>query len=179
MVKAKAIMRDLIYIFINYFVNYIPCWYIRKIIYKLFGMKIGKGTRINMKCIIMSPWKIEIGNSTMVNEFVLLDGRGHLKIGNSCSVSMWSILYTASHKSYSATFEYTTAPVKVGDCCWLGTRSVIMPGSDIKDRTILSVNSVWKGETCEGGIYTGNPASLLKMRAVEENYEQDIVSFFK
>lgn len=179
MIKLKAFFRDIIYIFLNYIVAYIPCWHIRKLFYVLAGMKIGKKSRINMKCIVMSPWNIVIGNSTMINEFVLLDGRGHLKIGNACSVSMWSILYTASHKSYSPTFEYTSAPVRVGDCCWLGTRSVIMPGSEIKDRTIISVNSVWKGETCESGIYAGNPATLLKMRAVNDNYEHHIVAFFK
>lgn len=69
---------NLIYIFVNYFVNYIPVWTIRKLIYRCVGMKIGKGTRINMRCVILAPWKIRIGENTMINEYTLLDGRGGL-----------------------------------------------------------------------------------------------------
>lgn len=53
----KLFAINLIYVFVNYFVNYIPVWTIRKLIYRCLGMKIGTGTRINMGCVIMAHGK--------------------------------------------------------------------------------------------------------------------------
>lgn len=175
----KIFARDIIYIFLNYVVNYIPCWNIRKLFYILMGLKIGKGSRICMKCIIMSPWNISIGANTMINEYVLLDGRGGLTIGDSCSISMWAILYTASHYSDSNEFQYYSKETKLGNCCWIGTRAVIMPGSVIRDRTIISVNSVFKGISDENAIYVGNPAKHVKVRKINENYDLINQNFLK
>lgn len=58
----------------------------QKIFYIMFGMKIGKGSRINMRCIIMNTWNIVIGNNSIINEYTLIDGRGGVIIGNNCSV---------------------------------------------------------------------------------------------
>lgn len=177
--KIKTVIRDLIYIFINYIVAYIPCWYIRKFFYCLFGMRIGNGSRICMKCTIMSPWKIQIGKNTMINEYVLLDGRGGLYIGDSCSISMWAIIYTASHLSSSERFQYYSRETRLGNCCWIGARGVIMPGALLADRSIISVNSCFKGESEVNGIYAGNPATLKRYRLLDENFDLKNCNYFK
>lgn len=166
----KSFFGAIIYIFTNYFVAYIPCWHIRKLFYILMGMKIGKSSRINMKVIVWYPWKIRIGEHTIVNEFTLLDGRGGLDIGDSCSLAMWSIVYTASHYSSSESFQYYTKKTTIGNCCWICARAIILPGSKLNDRTIISAGSVFAGESEQAGIYCGNPANKVKERNVLENY---------
>ena len=74
--RIKTAIRDLLYVFTNYIVAYIPIWTLRKLLYIVLGMKIGKGSRICMKCVIMSPWKIQVGRNTMINEYCIIDGRG-------------------------------------------------------------------------------------------------------
>ena len=170
----KTFVCNFIYIFTNCFINSIPFWGIRKFFYRLLGMKIGKGSRINMHCIVMSPWKITIGKHTMINDYVLLDGRGILTIGNNTNISMYSVIYTGTHKSYSDSFEYYTKETKIKDCCWIGTRSVIMPGSVISDLVIIGVQSVFKGVAESNGIYVGNPAILVKYRNLNKKYVKDL-----
>ena len=167
----KMLLCNLYYIFLNYFVAYIPSWTVRKFFYRCFGMKVGKGSRINMRCVVMAPWRIRIGENTMINEYVLLDGRGGITIGNSCSISMWSVLYSASHYLNSQDFQYYKKPTQIGDCCWLGTRSVIMPGSKLSKGSVVSVNSVFKGVTEKNGVYIGNPAVLQRKRNLEKEYD--------
>ena len=179
MKHLRAIAGSLVYIFLNYLVAYIPCWHIRKLFYLLFGMKIGKGSRINMKCTVWDPWKIRIGKDTIINEWALLDGRGGLEIGDSTSVAMWAIIYTASHYASSPEFEYFTRPTKIGDCCWICARVVILPGSVLADRTIVSANSVYKGKSEESGIYAGVPATFVRHRAVEDNYVRSWVTHLR
>lgn len=166
----KSIFGAIIYIFTNYIVAYIPCWHIRKLFYIILGMKIGKGSRLNMKVIVWYPWKISMGSHTVVNEYTLLDGRGGLSIGDSCSLSMWSVVYTASHYSNSDCFQYYTKRTEIGDCCWICARSIILPGSKLQDRTIITAGSIYKGESEEAGVYCGNPAVLIRKRELQENY---------
>ena len=157
LVALKNILYDLGYMFTNYFVAYIPSWIIRKSLYRLLGMHIGKGSRINMRCIIMAPYRICIGENTIINEFCLLDGRGGLTIGNNTSISMYAKIYTATHKSYSEEFEYIT-------------NAVVMPGSIVEDFNIISVNSVFKGKTKPNEMWRGNPATYFKNRDVKSKY---------
>lgn len=175
----KSLCRDLLYVFINYIVAYIPFWTIRKALYSAVGMHIGKGSRIMMRCIVMAPWRIKIGDNTMINEYVLLDGRGGLTIESSVSISAYTLIYTGTHKSFSPTFEYASKPVSISNCCWLGARSVIMPGSDLQRGTIVSVNSVFKGSSEPNGIYDGIPARLVRYRDINTEYNLKNIYFFR
>ena len=171
--NIKSFAGALIYIFTNYFVANIPCWHLRKFFYLLFGMKIGKGSRLNMKVLVWAPWKIQIGEDTVVNEYALLDGRGGLSIGNGTAIAMWATRYSSSHYSDSDTFEYYTKPTVIGNCCWICARSIILPGSEILDRAIIGANSVFKGKTEAAGIYVGNPCQFIRRRKVENNYRRE------
>lgn len=62
------IKGDLVYFILNSFVCYIPFWFIRKFLYKLFGLKILNDSRIAIKTIVISPKKISIGKRTIINE---------------------------------------------------------------------------------------------------------------
>lgn len=98
MILIKRFVDAVLYIFYNYIVAYIPSWTLRKCFYILGGMKIGKGSRIYMKCKVRSPWNIRIGNNTIINEECYLDGRGSLIIGNNVSISYYTVIITASHE---------------------------------------------------------------------------------
>ena len=100
------IHNDVEYIVLNYFVAYIPLWTVRKILYSIFGMKIGKKSRIAMRVVVLNPRAIEIGERNVINEFVLLDGRSGLKIGSDNSISMYVKIYSGTHDSNSNTFAY-------------------------------------------------------------------------
>lgn len=169
----KSFIGALTYIFSNYFICNIPCWHIRKLLYQLLGMKIGKNTRINMKVLVWDPWKISIGDDTIINEYAFLDGRGGLLIGDNTSIAMWVVIYSSSHYSDSPTFEYYTKPTSIGNCCWVCARSIILPGSSIADRVIIGANTVFKGDAHEQEIYSGNPCKLVKNRKVKENYHRE------
>ncbi len=176
---VKAIAGALVYIFLNYLVTNIPCWHIRKLFYMLFRMKIGTKSRLNMKVIVWDPWKIRIGKETIVNEYAFLDGRGGLTIGDSTSIAMWAVLYSSSHYADSPSFEYYTKPTVVGDNCWVCARSIVLPGSNVKDRVIIGANSVFKGEAEEAGIYSGNPSSLVRKRKVDDDYNREWITHMR
>ncbi len=169
----KTFIYDLVYVFLNYIVSYIPCWKIRKFIYRLAGLQIGKGSRICMRTRLMEPWNIVIGNNSIVNESCILDGRGRLRIGDNCSVSTESILYTASHIADSEEFKYYEKETVIGNGVWIGARAVVLPGVVIGNYSMIGACSlVSSGEYEAGFIYAGIPAKKKKSRGI--NHIKDL-----
>lgn len=160
----RALVAGLLYIICNYFVNIIPSWSIRKLLYKMCGMKIGKHSRIMMKTIVTLPWKVKIGNNTVVNEYCYLDGRGGLTLGNNVNVALFSMLITGSHNYKSSRFEYYTESIVVEDNAWLAARCTVLNGCTIKEGAIISAGAVVMPHTqCESwSIYSGVPARKIK-----------------
>lgn len=174
-----GIRNDFKYIFINYFVSNIPCWCIRRFFLKLFGMKIGKGSRIHMRCTIVSPKSIEIGDRTVINEYCYIDGRGGILIGNDSSISIFSMLITGSHDKRSPEFSYIPGKIVIGNNVWLGARAIVLQNSNILDKTVIGAGSVFKGVSDENAVYFGIPAKKAKDRGVLEEYHLTYKSYFR
>lgn len=170
---------DLHYIFLNYFVCNIPCWALRRLFYCMYGMKIGKGARIHMKCLILAPDRIIIGARTIINERCFIDGRGGLEIGSDVSVSVYSKLITGSHGVHSKTMAYESFPMKIGKNVWICTGATIISKAVIEDYAVICAGCVFKGQAEKNGIYAGNPARLLKERGITEPYMQTYKPFFR
>ena len=56
-------------------VGYIPSHLTRNIVYKLSGMKIGRGSTFHMWANFFQPKNIEIGKGTIIGDHSFLDGR--------------------------------------------------------------------------------------------------------
>lgn len=159
-----------IYLFCNYFIAYIPSWIIRRRLYLICGMKIGKSSRIMMRTVVTIPWKIVIGDYTCINEYCYLDGRGFLKIGNNVNIAISSMIITGTHDYNSKNFEFYTEQVQIEDGVWIGARAIVLNGCTIKKNSIISAGSVLKPRTqCnESSIYMGNPAKKVRNRNLNE-----------
>lgn len=172
----KAILAGGLYIFCNYVISYIPCWTIRKLLYKMCGMKIGKHSRIMMRTIVTIPWRIVIGDNTTINEHCYLDGRGKLKIGNNVNIALYSMLITGTHDHKSVSFDFYTEAITIEDNVWLAARSMVLNGSYLKNACIVSAGSVIKpGTVCEeNGVYCGVPAVRIKDRETDGDLKLDV-----
>lgn len=52
--------------------------------------------------------------------------------------------------------------VKIGNNCFIGAHTIILPGTTIGDNTIVGAGSVVKGNIPAGVIVAGNPARVIK-----------------
>lgn len=177
--KLYHIYSDMGYIFLNYIVNSIPCWHIRKLFYKLAGMKIGEKSRIHMKAIVIMPKNIQIGERTIINERCFIDGRGGLTIGNDVSISVFSMIITGSHDKSSPTFAYRSGQIVIEDNVWLGSRVIILDNSTIRKFCVIGAGSVLKGVTSENSVYVGIPAKKICDRKLENMYHLTYNPYFR
>lgn len=176
---SSRLKSDFSYVFLNNFICYVPIWHVRKFFYKIFGLKIDSDSRICMKTVIVNPRSIIIGKRTIINENCFIDGRGGLTIGNDVSISVYSKIVTASHKSYSSSFEYKTSKTVIEDNVWLGLGAIVLDNTYLSEGVIVSAGSVIKGKTEKYGIYTGNFASLTGKRNLKEKYELNYKPYFR
>ena len=139
--ELRRVLVDSEYIILNCIISKIPCWTIRKLFYKLFGMKIGDDARIGINTVIMGPRNITIGKRAVINEFCFLDGRGGLRIGNDVSISTRTTILTATHIIDSPIFQYIEESVIIKDNVWLAVNVTILGNSIVKEKMYIRSRS--------------------------------------
>lgn len=109
------------------------------------NIKIGDNVFFNFNCILLDVSKITIGNRT--------------KLGPNVQI------YTASHpidyKVRATELEYGIQ-ITIGEDVWIGGSSVICPGVQIGDRTIIGAGSVVTKDIPSDVIAAGNPCRVIR-----------------
>ncbi|PIV94770.1 MAG: acyltransferase [Flexibacter sp. CG_4_10_14_3_um_filter_32_15] len=168
------ILKTIYYFYSNYIpnhiINKIPFYFIRHFFYKyVYRLKMGKGSSIHLNCFI-NRFDIEIGTNTAVNRKCYLDGRGSLFIGNNVSISPEVHLITAQHAMNDPLFSYITAPIKIGDNVWIGTRAIILPGVTLGKGCVVAAGAVVTKSFQDFSVIGGVPAKVISRRNEDLNY---------
>lgn len=125
------------------------------------------------------PWpvspKISIGNPDYI-EFDVNDlnnfqtfgnyfqsGYGRIVIGSGTWIAPNVAIITSNHNPCNLDEHLPGEDVIIGENCWIGINSVILPGVILGPRTIVGAGSVVTKSFPEGNcIIAGNPARLIK-----------------
>lgn len=145
-------------------VGHIPFHTIRKIKYKFFGIRMGKGSTIHMWANFFQPKNIEIGEDTIVGDHAFLDGRAKLKIGNHVDIASSVMIYSSEHDLETKDFSATVAPVEIKDYVFIGPRVTILPGVKIGKGAVVAAGAVVTEDVPEFTIVGGVPAKVIGER---------------
>jgi len=152
-------------------VGWCPFWFVRKFVYKLAGLKIGK-SKIHTGCRFFNPAGIEIGDDTIVGEFAFLDGRAPLKIGNHVDIASQVLIYNSEHNINVPDFRAIVAPVEIQDYVFIGPRAIILPGVKIGKGAIVGAGAVVTSDINPFEIVGGIPAKKIGERQLKNpNYK--------
>jgi len=126
------------------FLDFITPTFLNILYFRLIGAKIGKNVQIN-SVNINEPWLLEIGDDTI--------------IGGGASINCHTV------ESGNLLLE----KVKIGKKCTIGAQSLIWPGCEIGDKSIIATKSVLKKRSKVGikEIWKGNPAENIRKRRHE------------
>ena len=125
------------------------------------GAKIGKNVRISSSAMFFGGGELLIGDDVWIGsaDMIHVVARATIKIGNCCDLGPEVVILTGSHKIDSVGAHIagggTFADVEVCDGCWLGARSMILPGVKLPKKTLVAA----------GAVVTQSPASELMLIA--------------
>ncbi|HBC32301.1 MAG TPA: acyltransferase [Clostridiales bacterium] len=89
--------------------------------------------------------------------------RAHIYIGHGTYIAPNVGIITANHDPYNLDKYLEAKDVIIGDNCWIGMNSVILPGVTIGNQTIVAAGSVVSKSFVNGKCIVGGvPASLIK-----------------
>ena len=127
--------------------------------------RLGFGEDANIYNSALVYGDVTVGRGTWVGPYTLLDGTGGgLSIGDYCSISADVQIYTHDTIMWSLSggaHEKKTAPVSIGDCCYIGSQSIVAAGTNIGDQCVVAANSFVNRDVPDRGIVGGSPARPL------------------
>jgi len=144
--------------------GHIPSHHIRNLIYRTFGMRIGRGSHIYGGVEVRNPRGIMIGTGTSIGHNVILDGRGGLVIGNNVNFSSGVWVWTVEHDVASPDFKGSSAPVAVEDYAWLSCRVTVLPGITLGEGAVVAAGAVVTKDVEPYTIVGGVPAKKIGER---------------
>lgn len=109
------------------------------------GIVIGEHTFINFNCTFLDGATITIGS--------------HVFIGPNVQI------YTPQHPMdymRRRTLEEINEPVVIGNDCWIGGGTVILPGVTVGDRCVIGAGSVVVKDIPSDSVAVGNPAKVIR-----------------
>lgn len=114
--------------------------------------------------IVTHPNNIYVGiNSKLgVQSNNYIQGNGGIYIGNYVTIARNVGIISGNHDVYDHT-KHINKEVRIGDFCWIGMNSMIMPGVILGPRTVVGAGSVVTKSFPDGFcVIGGNPAKLIK-----------------
>lgn len=148
--------------------GYCVLWWWRKFIYRLFGLKIGSGSKIHYGARFFRLDNVEIGDDTKIGEFAFLDGRASLKIGSHTDIASQVLIYNSEHDIHSESMVAIEAAVEIGDYVFIGPRAIILPGVKINKGAVVAAGAVVTKDVAAGKIVAGIPAVEIGNRGIKE-----------
>ena len=123
----------------------------------------GEGASIYNSALVYG--EVAVGEQTWIGPYTLLDGSGGgLKVGSYCAISAGVFIYTHDTVMWALSggqFPRRTAPVSIGDCCYIGSQCVIAAGVTIGSRCLVAANSFVNRDVPSETIVGGSPARPL------------------
>ncbi len=119
---------------------------------------VTKGARLNLgKNSGMTNTIIQCHDSITIGDYVNI-GAGCLIMDTNFHSTNWENRLDRKKDVLDA----KTAPVKIGDVCFIGTRSIICKGVTIGDHSMIAAGSVVVKDVPANEIWGGNPAQFIK-----------------
>ena len=112
-------------------------------------ISIGNNTRIHGSCLHAYE-SIEIGDNCLIAaNCQIFDGSGHDTLLNDPS------------KRIST--NGSIKPIIIGNDCWIGSSTIILPGTKLGNNCVVAAGSVVNGNFEDNSLVGGNPAKFIKL----------------
>lgn len=116
-----------------------------------------------------------IGENVLVGYFFSALLAGEIHIGDDTMIASNVLITTENHGIDSAAVPYRLQKIVIGDVwigknCWIGEKSIILPGVKIGDNSIIGAGSVVTRSIPKNSLAVGSPARVIKTRGPDGSW---------
>lgn len=138
----------------------------RAFLLRLFGAKIGSGTRVYASAQIWLPSTLRIGENSIIGPRVRLYNQGEITIGDGCVISQGAHICASTHRISDPDFPLEKRSIAIGSGCWIAAEAFVGPGVTMEPGSVLAARGALFADAGEMGIYRGNPAERIGTRTL-------------
>lgn len=133
---------------------------------KKMGINLDSKWPVSPRCTVVCPQNITFHPDDL-NNFQSLgcyyQGIGKIDIGKGTYIAQNVGVITANHNPADLDKHLEPKPVIIGEKCWIGMNSVILPGVTLGANTVVGAGSVVTKSFPEGNcVIAGSPAKVIK-----------------
>ncbi|MBR4326347.1 MAG: acyltransferase [Bacteroidales bacterium] len=125
--------------------------FVKKFVFKLlYGKKLHLGKNFQFRkwfTLLLEGGEISIGDNVFFNNSCTICAKQKIIIGNGTIFGENVKIFDHNHKYTSTIFPikkqgYTTAPIYIGNNCWIGSNVIILKGVTIGDNCVIGAGCV-------------------------------------
>lgn len=139
----------------------------RRLLLRLFGAAMGESL-VYRSVRIYAPWNLWVGNLSCIGPKVELYCKAPIVLGDNTVISQGAYLCTATHDLASPVMALKTAPIVVGNDCWIAARATLLPGVTLGDGAVVGLGAVVSRSVPPLTVVAGNPARPIKQRIIRK-----------
>ena len=139
--------------------------WLRAILYRAVGVRIGKSTYVYGKIEIEGVGNVlanvRIGESCLLTTPLYLNASGAIEIGDRVTIGHHVMIITDNHRMSDPLRrggERLSAPVKIEDGAWIGARVTILPGVTLGSGCVVAAGAVVARDVPPHTLVGGVPA---------------------
>jgi acetyltransferase-like isoleucine patch superfamily enzyme len=132
-----------------------------------FGSNVYFGRMITIDCPVGAD--MAVGNRVTFTQGIFVGVMKSVKIGDDVLIGEYVSIREANHAFDDLSLPIRLQgmvgePISIGDDCWVGRGSCILPGSELARGVVVGANSVVSGSIAGNSIIAGSPARVLRQR---------------
>lgn len=120
------------------------------------NVKIEKNVRVHSgtKIKVRRNAELNIGANAKINYYCIIACHDHITIGSGTEFGPSVYVYDHDHDYRAGLKEnkFLSAPIEIGENCWIGANTVILRGTKLGDGCIVGAGCVVKGEYPAGSV---------------------------
>jgi acetyltransferase-like isoleucine patch superfamily enzyme len=156
-----------IYSIIMFFIPPTRLFNFKRFLIRWCGAKVDENVRIVSSARFNLTGDLTIGKNTFIgHDVIFVGGEASILIGENCDVAPRVIFVTGSHKidknGERAAGDGYSLPITIGNGSWICTGAIVLGGTNLGLKSIVSSGSVVKGIFEGGYIIAGSPAKKIR-----------------
>lgn len=138
---------------------------------RILGNNRGAWWPVHHTSRILAPENVENGTKAPGSACGChIDGRNGIRFGKNVLVGPHVSIISCNHDINDYSKYVPSAPIVIGDDCWIATGAIILPGVCLGPHTVVGAGSVVTHSFPEGNQFiAGNPARVIRALAPYQN----------